>query len=259
MAGPVRPHMPPPGRSPAAHLVRAEVIDIRHIRIPAAALGRMGIDHVVYQVQRVRLSIGRHELGRRHEVFAIGEVKASQPAVPRSSVDDVVTRIARGADDRRRGHPSGTEQVGRTRSGVRLPVSVELPGPEQFAPLHIDGKEVVRDPRDQRDFLPALRRGHVFRDEGGKQRVHLPGFVVELDLPEQLGLVNVTQREDRLVLLPGGSLRIAAVGQPVRPGRGNAAEHKRNQQFLNSHVVASRRTILVRGDMIGPLRLFPFQ
>ena len=95
-----------------------------------------------------------------------------------------------------------------------------MPRPKQLAFLDVDREKVVRHTGDDGNFLGAARRNHAAGDQGREQRVHLPRLVVELHLPQQLHLADVGLCQDGFVLLPGGSLRVAAVGQPVRaPGR----------------------------------------
>src|SRR5262245_47964070 len=46
--------------------------------------------------------------------------------------------------------------------------------------------------------------------------MHLTRLVIELDLPEQLHVLDIGGRQRFFILLPGGPLRVTAIGQPVR-------------------------------------------
>ena len=82
-------------RSPTPHLVGGQIVGVGHVRIAAAALRAVRVDHVVEQVHGVRLAVGRHELRRRSDVLAVGSVHLPQAAIPRSRVDRVLARALR--------------------------------------------------------------------------------------------------------------------------------------------------------------------
>src|SRR5215471_9307061 len=85
--------------------------------------------------------------------------------------------------------------------------------------------------------------------------MHLPRFVIELELPQELGVFDIVQGEDLLVLLPGGPHGVAAVGQPV--GAEGAAKGDRRSHQDSSHEYLSapeflKRIKSERGTKISP-------
>src|SRR5262249_39317363 len=91
-----------------------------------------------------------------------------------------------------------------------------MPLPEKLALFGINRVDVVRYAGDNRDLFRAAAGVHAADNQRRKQRVHLTGLVIELELPQELHVLDVGRRERFFVLLPGGPLRVAAVGQPIR-------------------------------------------
>src|SRR5207344_650250 len=48
-------------RRPVTNLLGREIVRVEVVGIPAAALRRRGVDHAIDQIERVWLSVGRHE------------------------------------------------------------------------------------------------------------------------------------------------------------------------------------------------------
>jgi hypothetical protein len=71
----------------------------------------MGIEDVIPKVQGVRLAVGRHELGRRRDVFPVRCVQLMQHPIPGHRVDGVLAGCAGGSDDRGRGKTAGADNI----------------------------------------------------------------------------------------------------------------------------------------------------
>ena len=196
---------------------------------------RCGIDHVLEQTQRIGLAVGGHEVRRRRHVLAVGYVQPAQPAVPGSDIDRVFARRIGRPDHRRRGQPAGAKHLGSPGIGSRLPITAELLFPNQLAGLDIDGVKIVRHAGNHCNLARAVVGFDARGDQRREQGVHFSGFVIELDLPQQLRLADVGPSEDRLVPLPCGPLRVAAVGQPIGAPSGDRTEGDEDQDLENSH------------------------
>ncbi len=90
--------------------------------------------------------------------------------------------------------------------------------------FNVDGVDVVRNAGDDRNLLDAGRGVRAIHDQRRKQRVHLARFVVQMKLPEQLHVLDGGRGEDLFVLLPRRTLRVAAVGEPVRAPKRNQTQ-----------------------------------
>ena len=99
----------------AADLLRREVEAVELVRIAAAALRRRRVEHVVVQVQPVRLAVRRKEQLGGRPILAGGRVELAQPAVPRDRVDRVLAGRRRGRDERRGRQSARAERVGTRR------------------------------------------------------------------------------------------------------------------------------------------------
>ena len=195
----------------------------------------MCIDHVVDKAEGVGFAVRRHELRRRGNIFAVGHVQSPQPAVPGSDVNRVLARCVGWPDDRRGCDTARTQHVVLPAARRGFPGAFKAFTPQQLALFDVDRENVVRHPGDDGDFLGTAVGCHAPDDQGREQRVHLPRFVVELHLPKQLHLADVGLFQDGFILLPGGALRIAAIGQPVSsPGRPAAGEDQDHSQY-HSH------------------------
>src|SRR5262245_12185703 len=212
-AGPA-PH-PATWRPPRADLVGGQVVGVDHVRIAAAALRGVRIDYVIDKAQRVRLSVRRHELRGRRDLFAVGDVQPPQRAVPGGCVKNVFAGRVSRSDGWCCGYAAGTQDVDASVSWRRRPRSLEVMFPEKLAFVDVNRVDVVRDAGDDHDLFGAARRRDAPYDQRGQQVVHLARLVIELDLPQQFHALDVGRRKNAFVPLPGGSLRIAAVSQPV--------------------------------------------
>src|SRR5947207_1426223 len=68
--------------------------------------------------------------------------------------------------------------------------------------------------------------------------MHDLGLVIQFELPEQLDVLGIRGGENLLILLPGGALRVAAIGQPVGAPGGRAKRHFSHQA---SHQASHQR------------------
>ena len=213
-------------RTPGADLVGREIVRVHHVRITAAALRGVCVNHVVDKVQRVRLPIRRHELCRWRHLFAVRHVEAMEHAVPGSGVDGVLTRRVRRPDDGCRGQAAGAKDIEGPAGRWRRPGTLKVLLPDEVALLDVDRIDVIRRPGYDRNLFRAARSVHAAGDQRRKQRVHYTRLVIELDLPQKLHVLDVVRGEDFLVLLPGGPLRVAAVGEPVRAPSQDASKYQ---------------------------------
>ena len=200
----------------------------------------MRVDHAVINIERKRLAVGWHEFAGRRHVFAIGRVQLVQHAVPRCGVDGVLAGSAGGSDYGSRGLPAGTKDAAAAPAGCRRgPRAYEMLPPELRALLDIDRKDIIGDAGDNRDLPGATGKRQLVDDQRWEQCVHLAHFVIELDLPEQLCVPYGGHAEDLLVLLPGGALHVAAVGQPIgAPQQGRTQKYPGNDR-KSSHLSPS--------------------
>jgi hypothetical protein len=70
-------------------------------------------------------------------------------------------------------------------------------------------------PATIRDLARASRRRHTLGNQRREEVVHLARLAIELDLPQQLHVLDVGQREDFLVFHPARTARVVAFGQVV--------------------------------------------
>src|SRR5262245_1998318 len=134
-------------------------------------------------------------------------------AVPRSCINGVLTWCARGTNDGRCCNAAGAKRAATSREWPRR--VLEMLFPKQRTTLYVDGVNVIRHTGNQGNFLRTSARSRTADNQGRKQRVHLAGQVVGFDLPEKLHVFYVFCGQRLLVFLPGSSLRITAICQPV--------------------------------------------
>ena len=181
----------------------------------AAPLRSVRIDHVLPEVQRIGLSVRRHELGGRGQVLTIGDVDLVEHPVPRHGVNRVATAHRDGADHGGRRDAAGAHETS-PQGGITHRGVVEALRPQQHAALGVDRVQVVRHAGYDHDLLRPFTGRRPTHDERRQERVHFSRQVVERDLPQQLDVPGVTSRHRPLLLLPRRTLGVAAVGQPVR-------------------------------------------
>ena len=104
----------------------AQVHDVDAVRIAAAALRGGGVQEIVDQVQCVRLAVGRHELHRLRDLFAIGRVQLAQASVPGDRVDGVLAGRTRGSHHRGRRLSSRAQRPASAAAGGRRVRAIEM-------------------------------------------------------------------------------------------------------------------------------------
>src|SRR6185312_1022765 len=77
-------------RTPVADFLRREIKRVSVIRIAAAALRGVGVDHAFVEVERPGFAVRRNELDWRGEVFAIRRIDLVQASIPGDRVDRVL-------------------------------------------------------------------------------------------------------------------------------------------------------------------------
>src|SRR5262249_51034742 len=155
-------------------------------------------------------------------------------AVPRSCINDVLTWCARGTNDGRCCNATWTKRAATSREWLRR--VLEMLFPKQRATLYIDRVNVVRHTGNYGDFLRPTTRSRTADNQGRKQRVHLARQVVGFELPEKLHIFYVFCGQRLLVFLPGGSLRITAICQPIRANCDERRKHQSNENQNLSHL-----------------------
>ena len=120
---------------------------------------------------------------------------------------------ARRARQRQR-HASGTRR--RSRILARAGRVVVMRSPEHRAEVVVDAVDVVRAAADENQRLESAKRHQVAERHGRRQRVAVPRFVIDLQLPEKLKLRQVLDRDVRIDAHPRRALRIEPLRRPVR-------------------------------------------
>src|SRR5437867_4007510 len=100
-------------------------------------------------------------------------------AVPRRSIKRVLSRRARGTDDRRRGNPTRTERGSASGKWSRRVFEVFLP--QEGSPLDVDRVDVVRYPSNDRNFFRTIARRNAADNQRRQKRVHFARLVIGLD------------------------------------------------------------------------------
>ena len=224
------------GDVPTAYLLAGEVVGVGHIRIAAAALRSVCIDHALPQVKRIGLAVRGHELRGSCDVFAVRNIHLVQHAVPRDRIHRVFARRIGRADDGSCRDATGAKNAG-TSTAVRgrRPAGLEMLVPDNLTLFDIDGVDVIGDAGLDGDLLRATGGIDGIHDQWRKQIVHLPGLIVEFEFPEELGVFNRVDGKNFFVFLPGGSLGITTVGQPVCAPKHHATERESNHGESSSH------------------------
>ena len=175
-----------------------------------------GVDHAVDEVQSVHLAVGRNEQLRRLDRPARSRRRACAAGRPTRRRR---RRTCRASAPRGPASRSGRRDRGRCRR-VR---SAAVPGTCCRTSASRSAARWRR--RCRRRCRRRRRRSAISLSpdgvltlpamSGGKRLCICRGCVVGLHLPQQRHVLDGVFRQDRLVALPGGALRIAAVGQPV--------------------------------------------
>ncbi len=120
-----------------------EIVGVNHVGIAAAALCRMRVDHVVDEVQRVRLAVGRHEASRFTQSGSVDGVQEVQASVPRHDIENVLALLVGRTDHGGCGDAARTQRVVSAGALGRAIGVLEMSLPEQFAGLGVDSVDVV--------------------------------------------------------------------------------------------------------------------
>ena len=213
--------------------VAPEVDGVHAVCRRTAAVTRRHIHGGVDQNRSGRLRAGRQQLHRRRHVVAGLRIQCVQETAARDGVDVGVSTAAAATAAWRRRRPAASRGRGRLaerrRAGDRRhragagdgPGSgrhrVQMPFPEHLVQVVVDRIDVVRAPADERQRLEALVGNDVGEQHRLRQRLQLPGLILELRLPEQLKarLPHTVDRNSRIGLDPRGSLRVAAGRGPT--------------------------------------------
>src|SRR5215472_286238 len=170
-------------------------------------------------------------------------------AVPRSCINGVLTWCARGTNDGCCCKATWTKRAATSREWPRC--VLEMFFPKQCATFDIDSVDVVRHTGNHADFLGTTARRDAPHNQGRKQRVHLARHVVGFDLPQKLHIFHVFCGQRLLVFLPGCSLRITAICQPVGANYNERRKHQSNENQNFSHL---RLPLCCRGGHRPPLQ-----